>query len=130
MNYEILGLRLDSSVTIKYALFSDLFGIPEERADVLDRKVNMAKQILSIEKDLPRALAYFLDECKHPNESHYCMLKLGQKCDCSINGMVKVLTGSIEVDGRKKPGGIIEAILKNIMGNEGPKRRRPEDPEA
>lgn len=118
MNYEKLGLRLNLD---NNGNWSELFGLDDARAEVLYKKVNMAIQIMAIEDDLPKAIAYFLDECSHPNESHYCWFKLGQKCDCSLNGKVSVLVGSssIDVDG-KGPGGILGAILKDILGKDKP----------
>lgn len=112
MNYDKTGLRLDVDPTNKDIQFAEVFGITEERAAYLDKRVLMAKQIIAIEEDVQRGIYYFMSECLHPNEAAYCWLRVGQKCNCSSMGKVSAFGGNIH----KGPGGsTIIDILDNIF---------------
>jgi hypothetical protein len=116
MKYEKTGLRLDVDPSNKDIMFSELFGITEERATFLDKRVSMAKQIIVIEDDAQRGIDYFMSECVHANEAAYCWLKVGQKCDCS--SMRKVSAFASDGSGPSLPGIIVEILSK--MGGKGP----------
>ncbi len=119
MNYDKTGLRLNIETLHEEQEFREIFGITEERAKVLDTKVMLAKQIISIEKNLQWGIGYFMDECIHPNEAAYCWLRVGQKCDCSSMGRVAAFASS--GSGPSLPGMIIE-----ILGKMGGKRPSPD----
>jgi hypothetical protein len=120
MNYESLGLRLDIDPENKEIEFRELFGITEERAAILDKKVLMAKSMIAIEGDVAAGIDYFLSECKHPNESHYAWLRLGQKCNCAGMAKVNVLGSSSGL------GNFLNFILDEAM-KDMPRRKGPGD---
>ncbi len=120
MNYEKTGLRLDVDPTNNDIQFAEVFGITEERAAYLDKRVLMAKQIIAIEEDVQRGIDYFMSECVHANEAAYCWLRVGQKCDCPSMGKVAAFASS--GSGPSLPGMIIE-----ILGKMGGKRPDPEE---
>lgn len=112
MNYEKLGLRLDIDPANEKMEFREVFGITKERAEFLDKKVLLAKSMIAIEGDVASGLDYFLSQCKHVNESHYCWLRLGQKCECRVMSKVSVL-GSKD----SGIGGFLDMLFGNIKNN-------------